>query len=285
MRPPCTVDVAAQDAGQSDPHWRTAASSARRAVHECCVADTAARSPGRSENVGCSTGFALASLEATRSGALGWENRSELSMWCPSNEEVGRYALLTNGRRSNRKLISFVMRLRFAMTARTRFIPYCTGVDMNARADCLSGGASPLHPCRLGRSCAPGSGNHALPVPGPEPMNSTTDPRATRSTYSPRTGRSDTNIHSVPLPRLCEPTSVARGGIEPPTFRFSGGGEVRCEAFVLVKLDELDQFRRFRTRNPNRMADAERIKTDPEPLDCQELADPVTRQDRPHMVV
>jgi hypothetical protein len=34
---------------------------------------------------------------------------------------------------------------------------------------------------------------------------------------------------------------VARGGIEPPTFRFSGGGEVKCETFVLVKLDELDQ--------------------------------------------
>ena len=58
---------------------------------------------------------------------------------------------------------------------------------------------------------------------------------------------------------------VARGGIEPPTFRFSGGREIRCEAFVLVKLDELDQFRRFRTRNPNRMADAERMKTHPEP--------------------
>ena len=34
---------------------------------------------------------------------------------------------------------------------------------------------------------------------------------------------------------------------------------------MLVKLDELDQFRRFRTRNPNRMADAERMKTHPEP--------------------
>ena len=34
---------------------------------------------------------------------------------------------------------------------------------------------------------------------------------------------------------------------------------------MLVKLDELDQFRRFRTRNPIRMADAERMKTHPEP--------------------
>ena len=33
---------------------------------------------------------------------------------------------------------------------------------------------------------------------------------------------------------------VARGGIEPPTFRFSGGRDVRCETFVLVKLDELE---------------------------------------------
>jgi hypothetical protein len=36
-------------------------------------------------------------------------------------------------------------------------------------------------------------------------------------------------------------TLVARGGIEPPTFRFSGGGEVRSKTFVLVKLEELDQ--------------------------------------------
>ena len=34
---------------------------------------------------------------------------------------------------------------------------------------------------------------------------------------------------------------VARGGIEPPTFRFSGGGEATCGTFVLVKVDELDQ--------------------------------------------
>jgi hypothetical protein len=33
---------------------------------------------------------------------------------------------------------------------------------------------------------------------------------------------------------------VARAGIEPATFRFSGGREVRGETFVLVKLDELD---------------------------------------------
>ena len=50
---------------------------------------------------------------------------------CPSgvltNEEVGRHALLTNGRRANRTLISFVMCLRFAMTARTRFTLDCTG--------------------------------------------------------------------------------------------------------------------------------------------------------------
>jgi hypothetical protein len=39
---------------------------------------------------------------------------------CPcdvlTNEEVDRYALLTEGRQSNRTLISFGMRLRFAMT-------------------------------------------------------------------------------------------------------------------------------------------------------------------------
>jgi len=50
---------------------------------------------------------------------------------CPcgvlTNEEVDRYALLTEGRRSNRALISFIMRLRFAMTARTRFALDCTG--------------------------------------------------------------------------------------------------------------------------------------------------------------
>src|SRR3984893_18929596 len=33
---------------------------------------------------------------------------------------------------------------------------------------------------------------------------------------------------------------VARAGIEPATFRFSGGGGVRSETLVLVKLDELD---------------------------------------------
>ncbi len=127
MRPPCTVDVAARDAGQGYPHRTTAGSSARRAVHDRCVADTAARSPGRSENVGYSTGFPEASLEATHSGALGWENRFELSMRCPSNEEVGRYALLTDGQRPNPALISFAMRLRFAMTARRRFTLHCTG--------------------------------------------------------------------------------------------------------------------------------------------------------------
>ena len=49
---------------------------------------------------------------------------------------------------------------------------------------------------------------------------------------------------------------------------------------MLVKFDELDQFRRFRAHNPNRMADAERIKTDPEPPRCQERAGAVTRHDR-----
>jgi len=47
---------------------------------------------------------------------------------------------------------------------------------------------------------------------------------------------------------------VARGGIEPPTFRFSGGGDARSETFVLVKLDE---------RNPDGVADTERMKTNP----------------------
>ena len=114
MRPPCTVDVAAQDAGQSDPHRTSAASSARRAVHDRCGADTAASAAGRSENVGYSAGFPEASPEATYSGALGWENRYELSIGVLTKEEVGRYALLTDGRRSNRTLIS----LRNAFTIR-----------------------------------------------------------------------------------------------------------------------------------------------------------------------
>jgi hypothetical protein len=57
---------------------------------------------------------------------------------CPcgvlTKEEVGRYALLTDGRRSNRTLISFVMRLRFAMTARTRSPLDCTGNEQGTLA-------------------------------------------------------------------------------------------------------------------------------------------------------
>ena len=56
---------------------------------------------------------------------------------------------------------------------------------------------------------------------------------------------------------------VARGGIEPPTFRFSGGRDVTYEAFVLVKLDELDQSWGSRAHNPNPVADTERMKTQP----------------------
>ena len=43
----------------------------------------AASASGRSENVGYSTGFPEASPEATYSGTSGWENRFELSIWCP----------------------------------------------------------------------------------------------------------------------------------------------------------------------------------------------------------
>lgn len=134
MRPPCTVDVAAQDAGQSDPHRTSAASSARRAVHDRCGADTGASASGRSENVGYSTGPPWVFPEATYSGALGWENRFELSMCVLTKEKVGRYALLADGRRSNRTLISFVMRLRFAMTARTRSTLDCTGNEQGTLA-------------------------------------------------------------------------------------------------------------------------------------------------------
>ena len=35
------------------------------------------------------------------------------------------------------------------------------------------------------------------------------------------------NIHSVLSPRPCSSAVVARGGIEPPTFRFSGGRSYR----------------------------------------------------------
>src|SRR6516165_9941115 len=52
-------------------------------------------------------------------------------------------------------------------------------------------------------------------------------------------------------PLSCIHHPVARGGIEPPTFRFSGGRDVTYEAFVLVKLDELDQSWGSRAHNPN----------------------------------
>src|SRR5271166_5839044 len=65
------------------PHRVGAAASARRAVHDRWIAETASSGLGRSENVGYSTGFPEASSEATYSGASGWENRFGLSMWCP----------------------------------------------------------------------------------------------------------------------------------------------------------------------------------------------------------
>jgi hypothetical protein len=53
---------------------------------------------------------------------------------------------------------------------------------------------------------------------------------------------------------------VARAGIEPATFRFSGGSDLRSETFVLVKLDELDASRGFRARGTTGVADTERMK-------------------------
>jgi hypothetical protein len=62
---------------------------------------------------------------------------------CPcgvlTKEEVGRCALLTDGRRSNRTLISFVMRLRFAITAKTRSTLDCTGNGSASGDGCLHG--------------------------------------------------------------------------------------------------------------------------------------------------
>jgi len=128
------VDVATQDAGQSDPHRTGAASSARSAVHDRGGADTAALASGRSENVGYSTGSPWAFSDWTYSGTSGCENRFELSIAVLRNEEVGPYALLTDGRRSNRTLISFVMRRRFAMTAKTRSTLNCTGNEQGTLA-------------------------------------------------------------------------------------------------------------------------------------------------------
>jgi hypothetical protein len=53
---------------------------------------------------------------------------------------------------------------------------------------------------------------------------------------------------------------VARAGIEPATFRFSGGSDLRSETFVLVKLDELDASPGFRARGTTGVADIERMK-------------------------
>jgi hypothetical protein len=58
---------------------------------------------------------------------------------CPcgvlTNEEVDRYALLTEGRRSNRTLISFIMRLRFSMTPESGSPSTVQVVDMDACTD------------------------------------------------------------------------------------------------------------------------------------------------------
>jgi hypothetical protein len=49
----------------------------RRAVHGRCLAELSASASGRSEKIGCSTGFPDAWPETTHSGASGWENRFE----------------------------------------------------------------------------------------------------------------------------------------------------------------------------------------------------------------
>jgi hypothetical protein len=53
---------------------------------------------------------------------------------------------------------------------------------------------------------------------------------------------------------------VAGAGIEPATFRVSGGSDLRSETFVLVKLNELDASRGFRARGTTGVADTERMK-------------------------
>ena len=63
---------------------------------------------------------------------------------------------------------------------------------------------------------------------------------------------------------------------------FQAEGEVRSETFVLVKLDELDPSCRFRARNTNPAADAERMKMN---LGPQARAQCVAGHDRDDGVV
>ena len=71
---------------------------------------------------------------------------------CPSGvltkEDVDRERSV-DGRRWNRTLISFIMRLRFAMTARARFTLNCTGSGRGRLHRCVSGveGIARLSPC------------------------------------------------------------------------------------------------------------------------------------------
>ena len=73
-------------------------------------------------------------------------------------------------------------------------------------------------------------------------MNSTTYPQtSTGSIAPPQTKRTDSNrthrnIRRVPSPRPCSSRLVARGGIEPPTFRFSGGSPPEQVPFALVNV-------------------------------------------------
>ncbi len=71
VRPPCPVDVAAQRAGQSDPHGTGAPPRPGQAVHEECLELPGEFVSGRSEKVGCSTGSVEVAPEGTTSGTSG----------------------------------------------------------------------------------------------------------------------------------------------------------------------------------------------------------------------
>lgn len=95
-------------------------------VLRAVVAERPAPVSGWSENAGFSTGFPKASPAATRCGASGWENKLELSMWVPYDEEVGRYALITGGRRSNRTLSLWWDVVTIRVDRQTRLTLNCT---------------------------------------------------------------------------------------------------------------------------------------------------------------
>jgi hypothetical protein len=71
VRPPCPIDITAQERGQSDPHGTTTTTPARQTVHDDGVVPAEALASGRSEKVGCSTGPVEVSPEATISGSWG----------------------------------------------------------------------------------------------------------------------------------------------------------------------------------------------------------------------